>query len=89
MEEDVCLMQIMSDCVVPLAAKCVDQFILHASLVRPLGMAGQLRLASDCAQLELALEPVVGKIDSDVIGHSYSVSRFTQSAQYQKILHLT
>ena len=38
-------------------------------------MAGQLRLASDCAQLELALEPVVGKLDSDVIGHSYSVSR--------------
>ena len=79
-------MQIMSDCVVPLAAKCVDQFILHASLVRPLGMAGQLRLASDCAQLELALEPVVGKIDSDVIGHSYSVSRFTQN---HKFLHLT
>lgn len=64
---------------VRLASTCVDQFILHASLTRPLGRSGQMRLASDCAQLELALEPLVGKLDSDIIGGSYSRLRAFRS----------
>ena len=49
----------VGECVLSVVGGCIDSFILHASLVRPLGRGGQLRLASDCAQLELALEPLL------------------------------
>lgn len=49
---------LITDDVKPLIANGIDLFVIHASLIRPLGRAGQLRLASDCAQLELALEPL-------------------------------
>jgi len=44
----------------PLAEKIIRQFVLHASLIRPLGSGGAMRLASDCAQLEFALSLILG-----------------------------
>ncbi|XP_023320324.1 conserved oligomeric Golgi complex subunit 5-like [Eurytemora carolleeae] len=44
----------------PLAEKIINEFVLHASLIRPLGAGGALRLASDCAQLEFALTLILG-----------------------------
>ena len=44
----------------PLAELTIRQFVLQASLVRPLGGAGAMRLASDCAQLEFALSSILG-----------------------------
>lgn len=51
--QDFICQDFVSTCSLPLAAKTIDLFVLHASLVRPLGRAGQARLASDCAQLEM------------------------------------
>jgi len=44
----------------PLSEKIIHQFVLHTSLLRPLGSAGAMRLASDCAQLEFALSLLLG-----------------------------
>lgn len=74
----------LTTCLIPVATKCVDQFILHASLVRPLGKAGQMTLASDCAQLELALEPLVGKASSDMLGKSYGTLRAFRSLLFMQ-----
>ncbi|OQV17242.1 Conserved oligomeric Golgi complex subunit 5 [Hypsibius exemplaris] len=40
------------------ARRCVELFIRHASLVRPVGTRGRLKLAGDFAQLEAALAPL-------------------------------
>lgn len=54
-------------CFQNLAAKCVDLFILHTSLVRPMNNLGRSHLASDCAYLETALEPIfaIGQLKKD------------------------
>jgi hypothetical protein len=48
----------VTDAVHDLASKCVDLFVIHGSLVRPLSAAGRSRLAFDCVTLESALEPL-------------------------------
>ena len=50
-----------------LASNCVDLFVLHASLVRPLSVGGRSRLAFDCVTLESALEPLfaIGHFKND------------------------
>ena len=45
-------------CVAEFARRCVELFIRHASLVRPVGRQGRLKLAGDFAQLEAALAPL-------------------------------
>ncbi len=49
----------VSSCLRPSHARSVARFVSHASFLRPLGAAGRLRLASDCARLEAALEPLL------------------------------
>lgn len=49
---------LLEDHVHNLAAKCVELFVLHVSLVRPIGQSGRSRLASDCSHFESALEPL-------------------------------
>ena len=85
LKEFIC-QEFLTTCLIPVAIKCVDQFILHASLVRPLGKAGQMTLASDCAQLELALEPLVGgnKASSEMLGKSYSTLRAFRSLLFMQ-----
>eukprot|EP01136_Pigoraptor_vietnamica_P036041 Opistho-1_new@9359 len=40
------------------AGRAMRLFVRHASLVRPLGEGGRLRLAADAAQMDLALSPL-------------------------------
>jgi hypothetical protein len=42
----------------PLAARAIQQFVVQASLVRPVNAVGRKRLADDCSELERALEPL-------------------------------
>jgi hypothetical protein len=55
---------LVSESCFPLAAKSVELFILHASLIRPLTEGGQLRLAHDCDQIETALEPLLNTVST-------------------------
>lgn len=35
----------------PVACRAIELFIIHATLLRPLGEGGKMRLAADCAQV--------------------------------------
>ena len=48
-------------------------FIQHASLVRPLGEGGKLRLAVDFAQIEFALSPFCRRLAD--LGRHYKILR--------------
>jgi len=52
----------------PLAERCIRRFVLHSSLVRPMGAGGAMRLASDCAQLEFALSTILGPTGHTAVG---------------------
>jgi len=56
--------QMLEDQIHKLATRCVDLFITHVSLVRPVSAAGRGRLSQDCTFLEAALEPLLshGKV---------------------------
>lgn len=77
----------------PLSEKIIHQFILHASLIRPLGSAGAQRLGSDCAQLEFALSLLLGPTGYssagptglNTIGPSYQLLRAFRSMIFMKL----
>ena len=46
----------------PTVQRLLDLFLIQACLVRPLGEGGKLRLAADCAQLELAVSPLCRRV---------------------------
>lgn len=48
-------------CSVSVATRCIDIFLRLASLIRPLGKVGILKLSSDFEKLELALQPLAGR----------------------------
>ena len=51
-----------------LAERTIEKFVMQGSLVRPLGTAGAMRLASDCAQLEFALSTILGPSGQSSLG---------------------
>ncbi len=57
--QDFVCREFVSSCLLPVCVCTVDRFVTHASIVRPLGRDGRRRLAVDCSQLELALEPLL------------------------------
>ena len=57
----------------PIGCKSVDLFVRHASLIRPLGEGGKMRLAADFAQMELAVAPLTRKVSD--LGKSYRLLR--------------
>ncbi|CAF0814079.1 unnamed protein product [Didymodactylos carnosus] len=57
----------------PIACRAMALFVQHASLVRPLGEAGKLRLAADFAQIELALSPFCRRLAD--LGRHYKMLR--------------
>lgn len=71
--------ELLAECVLPVVRRCVDQFVVDASLIRPMGTEGQMRLASDCAQLEMALEPLSGQLNATLLGNSYDTLRSFRS----------
>jgi len=77
----------------PLAEKIIHQFILHASLIRPLGSAGAQKLGSDCAQIEFALSLLLGPTGYsssgptglNTIGSTYQLLRAFRSMIFMKL----
>uniref|UniRef100_A0A8C5VGE7 Conserved oligomeric Golgi complex subunit 5 n=1 Tax=Microcebus murinus TaxID=30608 RepID=A0A8C5VGE7_MICMU len=47
-----------------IAQRAIELFIRHASLIRPLGEGGEMRLASDFAQMELAVGPFCRRVSN-------------------------
>lgn len=56
-----------------ICSRCIELFVRHACLVRPLGEGGKLRLASDFAQMEHALSPLCRRVSD--LGKSYRLLR--------------
>ena len=64
----------------------MELFVRHAALVRPVGAAGRLRLAADCAQLELAVAPLCDRLAN--LGTAYRVLRAFKPLLFQVSLSL-
>ena len=64
-----------------LGRRAVELFVRHAALVRPVGAAGRLRLAADCAQLELAVAPLCDRLAN--LGTAYRVLRAFKPLLFQ------
>ena len=56
-----------------MACHCIDLFVRHASLVRPLGEGGKMRMAADFAQMELAIAPLCRRVGD--LGKHYRLLR--------------
>ncbi|KAJ8301246.1 hypothetical protein KUTeg_020233 [Tegillarca granosa] len=70
----------------PIACRCVDLFVRHASLIRPLGEGGRLRLAADFAQMELAISPFCKRVSD--LGKQYRVLRAFRPLLFQTVEHV-
>ncbi|PSN54614.1 Conserved oligomeric Golgi complex subunit 5 [Blattella germanica] len=49
---------VIMKCSVPVACRCIELFVNHACLIRPLGDGGRIKLASDFSQMEIAVAPL-------------------------------
>lgn len=67
--------------VVDFAQRCLDLFIRHTSLIRPVGKSGRLRLAADFAQMEAALAPL--DIHSSEYGAPFQVLKAMRPLLFQ------
>ncbi|XP_041349093.1 conserved oligomeric Golgi complex subunit 5-like [Gigantopelta aegis] len=70
-----------------IACRCVNLFIRHATLIRPLGEGGKLRLAADFAQMELAISPFCRRVSD--LGKSYKLLRSFRPLLFQTSEHLS
>ncbi|XP_059152670.1 conserved oligomeric Golgi complex subunit 5-like [Physella acuta] len=75
------------DSIIPIACRCVELFVRHASLVRPLGDGGKLRMAADFAQMELAISPLCRR-PAD-LGKSYRLLRAFRPLLFQTVEHVS
>ncbi|XP_021370975.1 conserved oligomeric Golgi complex subunit 5-like [Mizuhopecten yessoensis] len=80
-----CLEFIMES-IKPIASRCVMLFVRHASLVRPLGEGGKMRLAADFAQMELAISPFCKRVSD--IGKDYRLLRAFRPLLFQTPEHI-
>ncbi|KAH3880912.1 hypothetical protein DPMN_004834, partial [Dreissena polymorpha] len=79
--------QFIIDCLQSICCRCIDLFVRHACLVRPLGDGGKLRLAADFAQMELAISPFC-KRASD-LGKPYRLLRAFRPLLFQNVDHIS
>ncbi|KAM9650846.1 conserved oligomeric Golgi complex subunit 5 isoform 2-T3 [Trichechus inunguis] len=63
------------------AHRAIELFVRHASLIRPLGESGKMRLAADFAQMELAVGPFCRRISD--LGKSYRMLRSFRPLLFQ------
>lgn len=56
-----------------IAQRAIELFIRHASLLRPLGEGGKMRLAADFAQMEMAVAPLCRRVSD--LGKPYRMLR--------------
>ncbi|KAG1656205.1 Conserved oligomeric Golgi complex subunit 5 [Nymphon striatum] len=73
-------------CIHPVACRAIDLFVQHASLVRPLGDGGKMRLAADFAQMEMAITPVCNRVGD--LGKSYRMLRSFRPLLFQTVDHI-
>ncbi|XP_072026015.1 conserved oligomeric Golgi complex subunit 5-like [Amphiura filiformis] len=59
------------DSIHPIACQAIEQFVRHASLLRPLGEGGKMKLAADFAQMELAVAPLCRRVSD--LGKPYKL----------------
>ncbi|XP_069317810.1 conserved oligomeric Golgi complex subunit 5 isoform X6 [Eulemur rufifrons] len=64
-----------------IAQRAIELFIRHASLIRPLGEGGKMRLAADFAQMELAVGPFCRRVSN--LGKSYRMLRSFRPLLFQ------
>uniref|UniRef100_T1IMS2 Conserved oligomeric Golgi complex subunit 5 n=1 Tax=Strigamia maritima TaxID=126957 RepID=T1IMS2_STRMM len=70
----------------PLAARSIDFLVRHMTQVRPLGSYGKMRLASDLAQMELAISPLCRRVSE--LGKSYRLLRCLKTLLFQNAEHI-
>uniref|UniRef100_A0A4W6EW20 Conserved oligomeric Golgi complex subunit 5 n=1 Tax=Lates calcarifer TaxID=8187 RepID=A0A4W6EW20_LATCA len=64
-----------------IAQKAIELFIRHASLLRPLGEGGKMRLAADFAQMEMAVGPLCRRVSD--LGKPYRMLRSFRPLLFQ------
>ncbi|XP_060929239.1 conserved oligomeric Golgi complex subunit 5 [Limanda limanda] len=64
-----------------IAKKAIELFLRHASLLRPLGEGGKMRLAADFAQMELAVAPLCRRVSD--LGKPYRMLRSFRPLLFQ------
>ena len=69
-----------------MGTRCLDLFVRHASLLRPLGEGGKMKLAADFAQMELAIASFYDRPTE--LGRSYRVLRSFRPLLFQTVDHL-
>uniref|UniRef100_A0A2K6K5R9 Conserved oligomeric Golgi complex subunit 5 n=1 Tax=Rhinopithecus bieti TaxID=61621 RepID=A0A2K6K5R9_RHIBE len=69
-----------------IAQRAIELFIRHASLIRPLGEGGKMRLAADFAQMELAVGPFCRRVSD--LGKSYRMLRSFRPLLFQASEHV-
>ncbi|PWA22168.1 hypothetical protein CCH79_00019332 [Gambusia affinis] len=60
-----------------IAQRAIELFLRHASLLRPLGEGGKMRLAADFAQMEMAVAPLCRRVSD--LGKPYRMLRSFRS----------
>ncbi|XP_063164073.1 conserved oligomeric Golgi complex subunit 5 isoform X2 [Candoia aspera] len=70
-----------------IAQRAIEIFIRNASLLRPLGEGGKMRLAADFAQMELAVAPLCRRVSD--LGKSYRLLRSFRPMLFQTSEHIS
>ncbi|XP_042191075.1 conserved oligomeric Golgi complex subunit 5 [Callorhinchus milii] len=69
-----------------IAQRAIQVFIRNATLLRPLGEGGKMRLAADFAQMELAVGPLCRRVSD--LGKSYRLLRSFRPLLFQTSEHM-
>ncbi|KAL5009916.1 hypothetical protein ScPMuIL_012221 [Solemya velum] len=69
--------------ILSVACSCVELLIRHASLVRPLGEGGKMKLAADFAQMEMAISPFCKRVSD--LGKAYRMLRSFRPLLFQTV----
>ncbi|XP_053718102.1 conserved oligomeric Golgi complex subunit 5 isoform X1 [Synchiropus splendidus] len=64
-----------------IAQRAIELFVRHASLLRPLGEGGKMRLAADFAQMEMAVAPMCRRVSD--LGKPYRMLRSFRPLLFQ------
>uniref|UniRef100_A0A8C5HP73 Conserved oligomeric Golgi complex subunit 5 n=1 Tax=Gouania willdenowi TaxID=441366 RepID=A0A8C5HP73_GOUWI len=64
-----------------IAERAIELFVRHASLLRPLGESGKMRLAADFAQMEMAVAPLCRRVSD--LGKAYRMLRSFRPLLFQ------
>ncbi|XP_077450408.1 conserved oligomeric Golgi complex subunit 5 [Stigmatopora argus] len=64
-----------------IARRAIELFVRHASLLRPLGEGGKMRLAADFAQMEMAVAPLCRRVSD--LGKPYRLLRSFRPLLFQ------